>query len=103
MNIKKRGGVEHSTCKHIREAIGDRAESARLEANAGTGGGLVASSGGPAAAARSATAVAAGGDSDPSIVRKVSLAATWQKRIDPTGWLMSEKCVLECEVAVVSC
>jgi hypothetical protein len=91
MNIKKRGGVEHSTCKHIREAIGDATENARLSANAGEGDIAVAAAGGPAAAAREAKASSAGGDKNPAIVRKVSLASKWEERIDPTGWMLSEK------------
>jgi hypothetical protein len=88
-SIKKRGGVEHTTCKHIREAIGASTDTARLLANKGEGD--VAAAGGPAAAARASTASSAGGDTNSNIVLKVSLASTWEERIDPTGWLLSEK------------
>ena len=118
MNIKKRGGVEvgagkgassplgsgalphsttgppllqHSTCKHIREVIGHEAEDARLATNAGGEPGADGAPHGPAAAARSVVVSAAGGDSNPSVVKKISLAQAWTVTTDPTGWMLSEK------------
>ena len=89
--------LQHSTCKHIREVIGGTLEDMRLAANARLGGGEHQSAlrcsevSVSSADARSAAAAAAGGDTNPSIVKKVSLAQTWSNKVDPKGWLLSEK------------
>lgn len=90
--------MQHSTCKHISRAIGQVTEDSRLATNSGgtpshrEAGQSTGSAGlGPAAVTRMAFAAAAGGDFNPGIVKKVSLAHTWSDTINPTGWMLSEK------------
>ena len=90
--------LQHSTCKHIREVIGHAAEDARLASNALAKGPGTAAAPLTDPSSSTAGAVAADGLSNPSIPRKVSLAQTWSDKVDPTGWLMSEKYVgMQCK------
>lgn len=100
MNVHKKS-AEACSCKHIREVIGGAADDARLSKAAPS-----ASAAGPKATkgkASSAAAAGAGaGDDDgasssagattnSAIVKKVSLAQAWSDKVDPTGYVMSEK------------